>query len=143
MASRLLHTMLRVVDLETSIAFYENALGMRLLRRKDYESGRFTLAFLGYGEEKDVAVIEVTHNGDCQGYQLGDAFRPLAIGVDDLESSYQRCLDCGATAKVAPKVFGSGTRLAFVKDPDGYDIELIELAKQDYRSLLHQADHAY
>ncbi len=130
MASRLLHTMLRVVDLETSIAFYENALGMRLLRRKDYESGRFTLAFLGYGEEKDVAVIELTHNWDRQSYNLGDAFGHLAIGVDDLESSYQRCLDCGATAKVAPKVFGSGTRLAFVKDPDGYDIELIELASK-------------
>lgn len=130
MASRFLHTMLRVVDLETSIAFYENALGMRLLRRKDYESGRFTLAFLGYGEEKDVAVIELTHNWDRQSYNLGDAFGHLAIGVDDLESSYQRCLDCGATAKVAPKVFGSGTRLAFVKDPDGYDIELIELASK-------------
>lgn len=130
MASRFLHTMLRVVDLEKSIAFYENALGMRLLRRKDYESGRFTLAFLGYGEEKDVAVIELTHNWDRQSYNLGDAFGHLAIGVDDLESSYQRCLDCGATAKVAPKVFGSGTRLAFVKDPDGYDIELIELASK-------------
>lgn len=130
MASRFLHTMLRVVDLEKSIAFYEKALGMRLLRRKDYESGRFTLAFLGYGEEKDVAVIELTHNWDRQSYDLGDSFGHLAIGVDDLESAYHRCLDCGATPKVAPKVFGSGTRLAFVKDPDGYDIELIELASK-------------
>lgn len=130
MASRLLHTMLRVVDLERSIAFYEKALGMRLLRRKDYESGRFTLAFLGYGEEKDEAVIELTHNWDREAYQLGDAFGHLAIGVDDLEASYQHCLDAGAAPKVAPKVFGSGTRLAFVKDPDGYDIELIELSSK-------------
>ena len=122
--------MLRVVDLEKSITFYEQALGMRLLRRKDYESGRFTLAFLGYGEEKDEAVIELTHNWDREGYQLGDAFGHLAIGVDDLETSYQRCLDCGAASKVAPKVFGSGTRLAFVKDPDGYDVELIELSSK-------------
>lgn len=127
---RLLHTMLRVVDLNRSIQFYQNGLGMRLLRQKDYESGRFTLAFLGYGEERDVAVLELTHNWDRQEYQMGDAYGHLAIGVDDLEAAYQRCLDHGATAKVAPKVFGSGTRLAFVKDPDGYDVELIELSSK-------------
>lgn len=127
---RLLHTMLRVVDLEKSIEFYEQALKMRLLRRKDYESGRFTLAFLGYGEEADVAVLELTHNWDRKDYDLGNAFGHLAIGVEDLQASYDHCLQHGATPKVAPKVFGSGTRLAFVKDPDGYDVELIELSSK-------------
>ena len=127
---RILHTMLRVVDLEKSIAFYEKALGMRLLRRKDYESGRFTLAFLGYCEEIEGSVLELTHNWDRKEYALGEAYGHLAIGVDDLEKSYQQCLECGAAAKVPPKVFGSGTRLAFVKDPDGYDVELIELSSK-------------
>ena len=127
---RLLHTMLRVGDLEKSIAFYEKALGMRLLRRKDYESGRFTLAFLGYCEESEGSVLELTHNWDTKEYDLGKGYGHLAFGVEDLERSYQHCLDCGAAAKVAPKVFGSGTRLAFVKDPDGYDVELIELASK-------------
>ena len=127
---RLLHTMLRVGDLDRSIAFYEKALNMRLLRRKDYESGKFTLAFLGYGEESDVAVIELTHNWDTSSYDLGKGYGHIAIGVEDLEAAYQQCLNNGGTAKVAPKVFGSGTRLAFVKDPDGYDVELIELASK-------------
>lgn len=127
---RLLHTMLRVGDLEKSIAFYEQALHMRLLRRKDYESGRFTLAFLGYGEESEMSVIELTHNWDTPKYDLGNGYGHLAIGVEDLEAAYQHCLDCGAQPKVAPKTFGSGTRLAFVKDPDGYDVELIELASK-------------
>lgn len=127
---RLLHTMIRVGDLDKSIAFYEKALNMRLLRRKDYESGRFTLAFLGYGEESDSTVLELTHNWDTKQYELGKGFGHLAVGVDDLEGAYQHCLECGAEAKVAPKTFGSGTRLAFVKDPDGYEIELIELASK-------------
>ena len=122
-----LHVMLRVRNLERSIEFYEKALELKLLRRKDYESGRFTLAFLGYGPENTHTVIELTHNWDKDDYNNGDAFGHLAFGVDDLEASYQHLLDCGGTPKVAPKVFGSGTRLAFVKDPDGYDIELIEL----------------
>ena len=125
-----LHVMLRVVNLEKAIEFYEKGLGLKLLRRKDYESGRFTLAFLGYGEEKDHTVLELTHNWDKTGYTLGDSYGHLAIGVDDLEKSYQHLLDCGATAKVPPKVFGSGTRLAFVKDLDGYDLELIELSSK-------------
>ena len=124
---RFLHVMIRVRKLEPAIEFYEKALGMRLLRRKDYESGRFTLAFVGYGEEKDNTVIELTHNWDTDDYENGNAFGHIAIGVEDLEKSYQHMLDCGATAKVPPNVFGSGTRLAFVKDLDGYEIELIEL----------------
>ena len=122
--------MLRVRNLDTSIAFYENALGMRLLRKKDYESGRFTLAFLGYGEEKDETVIELTHNWDKKDYANGDAYGHIAIGVDELQKTYDHTLSCGGTAKVAPKVFGSGTRLAFIKDPDGYDVELIELSSK-------------
>lgn len=122
-----LHVMLRVGNLQRSIEFYEKALGMHLIRKKDYESGRFTLAFLGYGGEKENTVIELTHNWDKDGYEIGTGYGHIAIGVDDLEKSYQHMLDCGATAKVPPKTFGSGTRLAFVKDPDGYDVELIEL----------------
>ena len=125
-----LHVMLRVRNLERAIESSEKGLGMRLLRRKDYESGRFTLAFLGYGEEKDNTVIELTHNWDKDDYANGDAYGHIAIGVDDLEASYQHLLSCGAAAKVAPKVFGSGTRLAFVKDLDGYDVELIELGSK-------------
>lgn len=127
---RLLHTMLRVGDLDKSIAFYQQALGMSLWRRKDYPDGRFTLAFLGYCQESEGSVIELTHNWDTQAYDLGQGYGHLAIGVEDLETAYQHCLQCGAQPKVAPKVFGSGTRLAFVKDPDGYDIELIELSSK-------------
>ena len=127
---RLLHTMLRVGDLDKSIAYYEKALGMRLPRRNDYDRGRFTLAFLGYCEESEGSVLELTHNWDTKEYDLGKGYGHLAFGVDDLEEAYRHCLDCGATSKVAPKVFGSGTRLAFVKDPDGYDVELIELSSK-------------
>lgn len=122
--------MLRVGNLEKSIKFYEEALGLKLLRRKDYESGRFTLAFLGYGDEQDHTVIELTHNWDKDSYEVGSGYGHLAFGVEDLEASYQHLIACGATAKVAPKTFGSGTRLAFVKDFDGYDIELIELSSK-------------
>ena len=125
-----LHVMLRVRNLDKAIAFYQDALGMKLLRRKDYESDRFTLAFLGYGAERDHTVIELTHNWDQDDYNNGDAYGHLAIGVDDLEASYQHMLSCGAIGKIAPKTFGSGTRLAFVKDPDGYDVELIELSSK-------------
>ena len=100
---RFLHVMLRVRNLDKSIAFYENALGMRLLRKKDYETGRFTLAFLGYGEEKDETVIELTHNWDQEDYTNGDAYGHIAIGVDDLQKSYDHMLTCGGTAKVAPR----------------------------------------
>ena len=130
MFKRIDHIALDVSDIDKSIAFYEKALGMRLLRRKDYESGRFTLAFLGYCEESEGSVLELTHNWDTKEYDLGKGYGHLAFGVDDLEKSYQHCLDCGAAAKVAPKVFGSGTRLAFVKDPDGYMIELINMASR-------------
>jgi len=124
---RLLHTMLRVSDLERSIAFYTDVLGMQLLRRKDYPAGRFTLAFVGYGEEADTAVIELTHNWDTGSYVLGDAFGHLAIGVDNIYTVCDgiRAAGCAITREPGPMKHGTSV-IAFVKDPDGYAIELIE-----------------
>ena len=84
---RMLHTMLRVGDLDRSLAFYTDVLGMQLLRRKDYPSGRFTLAFVGYGDEKDNTVLELTHNWDTQSYELGDGYGHIALGVEDIYST--------------------------------------------------------
>jgi len=124
---RLLHTMIRVGNLETSIDFYTRVLGMRLLRRKDYPEGRFTLAFVGYGDESDTAVIELTHNWDTDSYDLGNGFGHIAIGVEDI---HRVCEDIRAsggivTREPGPMQHGS-TVIAFVRDPDGYAIELIE-----------------
>lgn len=123
---RLLHTMLRVGDLEKSITFYTDILGMQLLRRKDYPDGRFTLAFVGYGNEKEHSVIELTHNWDTKEYEIGNGFGHLAIGVDDV---YKACEDIKAaggvvTREAGPMKHGS-TVLAFCRDPDGYSIELL------------------
>ena len=123
---RLLHTMLRVADLEKSIAFYTQVLQMRLLRRKDYPQGRFTLAFLGYGDEAENTVLELTHNWDTDSYDLGNAYGHIAIEVEDV---YQACEDIKAaggtvTREAGPMKAGS-TILAFVRDPDGYAIELL------------------
>lgn len=123
---RLLHTMLRVGNLERSIEFYTTILGMTLLRKKDYPEGRFTLAFVGYGDEKENTAIELTHNWDTNNYELGDGFGHLAIEVEDV---YQACEDIKAaggivTRDAGPMKHGS-TILAFVKDPDGYMIELL------------------
>jgi len=123
----LLHTMIRVGNLETSIDFYTRVLGMRLLRRKDYPEGRFTLAFVGYGDESDSTVIELTHNWDTRSYEPGNGFGHIAIGVDDI---HQVCEDIRAsggivTREPGPMKHGS-TVIAFVRDPDGYSIELIE-----------------
>ena len=124
---RLLHTMLRVGDLERSIAFYTDVLGMKLLRRKDYPSGRFTLAFVGYGDESETAVIELTHNWDTGSYDLGNGFGHIAIGVADIYATCERIRAAGGeiTRQPGPMKHGS-TVIAFVKDPDGYQIELIE-----------------
>ncbi|NOR72681.1 MAG: lactoylglutathione lyase [Mariprofundaceae bacterium] len=124
---RLLHTMIRVGDLEKSITFYTQLLGMKLLRRKDYPGGRFTLAFVGYGDEADTAVIELTHNWDTDSYDIGDGFGHVAIGVEDI---YKTCDAIKAqsgiiTREPGPMQHGT-TVIAFVKDPDGYAIELIE-----------------
>lgn len=124
---RLLHTMIRVGDLERSIDFYTRLLGMTLLRRKDYPTGRFTLAFLGYGNESDQTVLELTHNWDTGSYDPGNGFGHIAIGVDDI---YRLCRDiqqAGGTVSRQPGPMQHGsTVIAFVRDPDGYAIELIE-----------------
>jgi lactoylglutathione lyase len=123
---RLLHTMLRVSDLDRSIDFYTDVLGMTLLRRKDYEEARFTLAFVGYGSESEEAVIELTHNWDTHEYEQGNAFGHIAIQVSDV---YEACEQIrqkgGEITREAGPMKGSKSILAFVKDPDGYAIELL------------------
>jgi len=124
---RLLHTMLRVGDLENSISFYTDILGMKLLRRKDYPDGRFTLAFVGYGDESDHAVIELTHNWDTDSYDPGNGFGHIAIGVDDIYSVCDAIRRKGGVITREPGPMKHGmTIIAFVKDCDGYTIELIE-----------------
>ncbi len=123
---RYAHTMLRVSDLERSKLFYHNALGLKLLREKEYPDGAFTLSFLGFSDETKETVLELTYNWDGRGYELGTYFGHLAFWVDDLEQAYQKAIAAGAGEKVPPKTFGAGTRLAFVTDPDGYEIEFIE-----------------
>jgi lactoylglutathione lyase len=124
---RILHTMLRVGDLSQSLRFYTEVLGMKLLRKQDYETGRFTLAFVGYGEESDTAVLELTHNWDTSRYTLGDAFGHVAIGTDDIYGTCERIRSAGGkiVREPGPMKHGS-TVIAFVEDPDGYRIELIE-----------------
>jgi lactoylglutathione lyase len=124
---RLLHTMIRVGDLDRSIDFYTNVLGMKLLRRKDYPDGKFTLAFVGYGDESETAVIELTHNWDTKSYELGDGFGHLAVAVPD---AYKACEAVKArggkvTREAGPMKHGT-TVIAFVEDPDGYKIEFIQ-----------------
>ena len=124
---RLLHTMIRVGDLEKSIAFYTEALGMELLRKHDYPEGKFTLAFLGYGDEASNAVLELTHNWDTSGYDLGNAFGHIAIGAEDIVSACDRVREYGGQVTREPGPMKHGTTvIAFVKDPDGYVIEFIE-----------------
>lgn len=124
---RILHTMLRVVDLDRSLAFYTEVLGMRLLRRDDYPEGKFTLAFVGYGDEAENTVLELTHNWDTDRYDIGTAYGHIAIAVDD---AYSACDEIGRRGgkvirPAGPMKHGS-TVIAFVEDPDGYKIELIE-----------------
>lgn len=124
---RLLHTMLRVGDLERSLAFYTEVLGMRELRRQDYPDGRFTLAFVGYQDESEGAVIELTHNWDTGAYDIGNGFGHLAVAVPD---AYRACDEIRARGgkvvrEAGPMKHGS-TVIAFVEDPDGYKIELIQ-----------------
>jgi lactoylglutathione lyase len=118
--------MIRTGDLDRSIDFYTNILGMKLLRRRDYPEGRFTLAFVGYGDESEHAVIELTHNWDVATYELGTGFGHVAIEVDDV---YAACADIkqrgGTVTREAGPMKGGTTVIAFVADPDGYKIELI------------------
>ena len=124
---RLLHTMLRVADLERSLRFYTEVLGMRLLRRKDYPEGKFTLAFVGYGDETDTAVIELTHNWGVDKYELGNAYGHIAIAVDDAYKACEEVKRRGGkvTREAGPMKHGT-TVIAFIEDPDAYKIELIE-----------------
>ena len=125
---RFLHTMIRVLDLDKSLDFYTRLLGMKLLRKKDYPTGEFTLAFVGYGDEENSTVVELTHNwGQKEPYQLGTAFGHLAIAVPDI---YAACERLGKEGVKIPRPPGpmkhGGSVIAFIEDPDGYKIELIE-----------------
>ncbi|AUD79204.1 lactoylglutathione lyase [Kangiella profundi] len=124
---RILHTMLRVRDLDKALHFYTDVLGMKLIRKHDYESGRFTLAFVGYGEEKDNTVLELTHNWDTDDYEMGDAFGHIAIAVEDVYEACEKIRQAGGKVTREPGPMKHGTTvLAFVEDPDGYKIELLE-----------------
>jgi lactoylglutathione lyase len=128
---RLLHTMLRVGNLEKSLDFYCNLLGMKLLRRKDYPGGEFTLAFVGYGEESDHTVLELTHNWGKESYTLGDAYGHIALGVDDIYATCDQIRQQGGTVTREPGPMKHGsTVIAFIEDPDGYKVELIQLSSR-------------
>lgn len=130
---RMLHTMIRVADLDRSVVFYTQALGMTLFRREHYPDGRFTLAFVGYGDETSSAAIELTHNWDTHAYSHGNGYGHVAIGVPDIVAACASARRFGATIirPAGPMSFTSPQRsaaevIAFVEDPDGYRIELVE-----------------
>ncbi len=123
---RLLHTMLRVGDLDASIDFYTGVLGMSLLRRKDYPDGKFTLAFVGYGDEAANTVIELTHNWDTGSYNLGEGYGHIAIEVDDVYVAVDELRSRGGKVIREAGPMNAGTTvIAFIEDPDGYAVELI------------------
>lgn len=126
--SRLLHTMLRVGDLQRALDFYIENLGMRLLRRREFPNGRFTLAFVGYGSEETECVVELTHNWDQNAYELGTSFGHLAIGVEDVRAATQALAARGVKVlrEPGPLKEDASEVIAFVEDPDGHRIELIE-----------------
>ena len=125
---RVLHTMLRVGDLDRAIAFYTDVLGMKLLRKHDNEEYKYTLAFVGYADETEQAVIELTYNWGTDSYDQGTAFGHIAIGVDDIYATCDaiRAANGNITREPGP-VLGGSTEIAFVTDPDGYKIELIQM----------------
>lgn len=124
---RILHTMVRVGDLDKSLAFYQEVLGMKLLRRNDYPEGKFTLAFLGYQEESDGAVLELTYNWGIDKYEIGTGYGHIALEVDDAYAACAEIKQRGGTVtrEAGPMKHGSRV-IAFVQDPDGYKIELIQ-----------------
>ena len=123
---RILHTMIRVGDLKKSIAFYTEVLGMKLLRQKDYPDGKFTLAFVGYGDESDNTVIELTHNWDTDRYDMGSGFGHIALEVNDVYKATDGIRQRGGKVIRDAGPMNAGTTIiAFVEDPDGYQIELI------------------
>ena len=125
---RILHTMIRVGNLEKSIGFYTSALGMKLLRQRDYPDGRFTLAFLGYGPEESYPALELTYNYGVSSYEMGTGFGHVAIGVGDIHAACDAIRKAGGriTREPGPMKHGT-TEIAFIEDPNGYKIELIEM----------------
>lgn len=125
---RILHTMLRVGDLDRSIAFYTQVLGMQVLRRQEYPEGKFTLAFIGYGAEKDHTVIELTHNWDTPSYDKGNAYGHIALEVDDAYAACDQVKAAGGKVirEAGPMMHGT-TVIAFIEDPDGYKVEFIQV----------------
>jgi len=124
---RMLHTILRVGDLERSLAFYTGPLGMKLLRRRDFPGGRFTLAFVGYGDESGNTVLELTHNWDTKSYEIGSGYGHVALGVPDIRATCAKLREQGVRITREPGPMQHGTTvIAFIEDPDGYKIELIE-----------------
>jgi lactoylglutathione lyase len=126
--ARMLHTMIRVRDLDKSIEFYTKQLGMTLSRRSDNETGRYTVAFVGYGDEAAATVVELTHNWDrTEPYDLGTGFGHLAIGIDDIYGICEKLVAAGVKVpRPAGPVKGGTTVIAFIEDPDGYKIELVD-----------------
>lgn len=140
---RLLHTMLRVADLEESIRFYCDVLGMKLLRQKDYPGGEFTLAFVGYGDEADHTVLELTYNWGVDHYDLGEGYGHVAIGVDDIYATCEAIRAKGGEVVREPGPMKHGsTVIAFVKDPTGYKVELIQLGTQGSATSQQEAQPA-
>ncbi len=124
---RLMHTMLRVTNLDRALQFYCEVLGMKLIRRKDYAEGRFTLAFIGYGDERDSTVVELTHNWDTDQYEMGTAYGHIALGVEDVYATCEAIRTRGGKIiREAGPMKGGKTVLAFVEDPDGYKIEILQ-----------------
>lgn len=126
---RMLHTMLRVGNLEKSLAFYTEVLGMKLLRQEDYPDGKFSLAFVGYGDEENNTVLELTYNWDTDSYDLGNAFGHIALAVPNAAEACEHIRSLGGKVirEAGPMMHGTVV-IAFVEDPDGYKIELIERA---------------
>lgn len=126
--TRLLHIMLRVKNLEASVTFYTEILGMRVLRKKDYTEGRFTLVFLGFQNELKATVLELTYNWDEQHYQKGNSFGHLAVAIDDIQEFCQMAREAGVPIKrePAPMKFDASEMIAFIEDPDGCSVEIIE-----------------
>lgn len=140
---RLLHTMLRVGNLDESLKFYCELLGMKLLRKKDYPGGEFTLAFVGYGDESDHSVIELTYNWGQDKYELGDAYGHIALGVDDIYSTCEQIKAQGGKVVREPGPMKHGsTVIAFVEDPNGYKVELIQLGTQGIKEKSETAQMA-
>ena len=124
---RMLHTMLRIGNLENSLAFYQDVLGMTLIRKHDYPEFEFSLAYLGYGEESKTTVLELTHNWGTDSYDLGNAYGHIAIGVDDVYKACDKIKELGGKViREAGPMQGGDTVIAFVEDPDGYKIEILE-----------------